>query len=274
MRHPARTALFALAALLAVAAVPASLVRAEDAEDSGDAAVQQPAEETAKALFERLEKAVNESRNAAIAAYKAAVEKEQKAAEAEGRAAVMPAYDMAAGMAAHIAEFQSAAARFAGTDDAVQFLTWLAMAARTDEAGKAALGTLLSEHLRSGAITRLVSMLPFVGRDLGPARVRSVLDSIIADNPHPDVQAQALITRSASRRSADPAAARADVERAAGLAEDAKIVARAKGILTELDHLQIGSVAPEIEGADLDGVAFKLSDYRGKVVVIDFWGDW
>ena len=33
-------------------------------------------------------------------------------------------------------------------------------------------------------------------------------------------------------------------------------------------------VAPEIEAEDLDGVNFKLSDYRGKVVVIDFWGDW
>ena len=33
-------------------------------------------------------------------------------------------------------------------------------------------------------------------------------------------------------------------------------------------------VAPDIEAPDLDGVTFKLSDYRGKVVVIDFWGDW
>ena len=32
--------------------------------------------------------------------------------------------------------------------------------------------------------------------------------------------------------------------------------------------------APDIIGHDLDGVPFKLSDYRGKVVVIDFWGDW
>lgn len=36
----------------------------------------------------------------------------------------------------------------------------------------------------------------------------------------------------------------------------------------------IGDMAPEIEGPDLDGVNFKLSDYRGKVVVLDFWGDW
>jgi cytochrome oxidase Cu insertion factor (SCO1/SenC/PrrC family) len=36
----------------------------------------------------------------------------------------------------------------------------------------------------------------------------------------------------------------------------------------------IGEVAPEIEGEDLDGTKFKLSDYRGKVVVLDFWGNW
>ena len=37
---------------------------------------------------------------------------------------------------------------------------------------------------------------------------------------------------------------------------------------------EIGNQAPEITGEDIDGVAFKLSDYRGKVVVLDFWGDW
>jgi hypothetical protein len=38
--------------------------------------------------------------------------------------------------------------------------------------------------------------------------------------------------------------------------------------------LDIGNLAPEIEGVDLDGVPFKLSDYRGKVVLLDFWGHW
>ena len=38
--------------------------------------------------------------------------------------------------------------------------------------------------------------------------------------------------------------------------------------------LPIGSVAPEIVGQDQNGVMFKLSDYRGRVVVLDFWGDW
>lgn len=32
--------------------------------------------------------------------------------------------------------------------------------------------------------------------------------------------------------------------------------------------------APEIVGKDLDGKPMKLSEFRGKVVLLDFWGDW
>jgi cytochrome oxidase Cu insertion factor (SCO1/SenC/PrrC family) len=38
--------------------------------------------------------------------------------------------------------------------------------------------------------------------------------------------------------------------------------------------LAVGNLAPDIVGSDLDGNEFKLSDYRGKVVMLDFWGDW
>ena len=38
--------------------------------------------------------------------------------------------------------------------------------------------------------------------------------------------------------------------------------------------VHIGDLAPEIEGADVNGDRFKLSDYKGKVVVLDFWGNW
>ncbi len=48
----------------------------------------------------------------------------------------------------------------------------------------------------------------------------------------------------------------------------------ANSCLFEIRNLSIGKVAPEIAGQDVDGVDFKLTDYRGKVVVIDFWGDW
>jgi peroxiredoxin len=38
--------------------------------------------------------------------------------------------------------------------------------------------------------------------------------------------------------------------------------------------LAIGKVAPDIVGRDLDGAEFRLSDYRGRVVVLTFSGDW
>jgi hypothetical protein len=41
--------------------------------------------------------------------------------------------------------------------------------------------------------------------------------------------------------------------------------------LFAIRHLAIGKEAPDIEGPDQDGVRFKLSDYRGKVVLLYFW---
>ena len=38
--------------------------------------------------------------------------------------------------------------------------------------------------------------------------------------------------------------------------------------------LQIGKPVPEIVGQRVDGEPMRLSDFRGKVIVLDFWGDW
>jgi len=44
--------------------------------------------------------------------------------------------------------------------------------------------------------------------------------------------------------------------------------------LFDLRHLAVGKPAPDITGPDLDGKEFKLSDYRGKVILLDFWAHW
>jgi hypothetical protein len=49
---------------------------------------------------------------------------------------------------------------------------------------------------------------------------------------------------------------------------------RAEGLLFELEHLQLGMVAPDFEAIDERGERWKLSDYRGRVVLLDFWGHW
>lgn len=48
----------------------------------------------------------------------------------------------------------------------------------------------------------------------------------------------------------------------------------AKGELFEIQNLAVGKVAPEIESKDLDDKPVKLSDLRGKVVVLDIWATW
>lgn len=44
--------------------------------------------------------------------------------------------------------------------------------------------------------------------------------------------------------------------------------------LRAMPNLMIGKPAPEIESTTLDGKKAKLSDLRGKVVVLDFWATW
>jgi cytochrome oxidase Cu insertion factor (SCO1/SenC/PrrC family) len=38
--------------------------------------------------------------------------------------------------------------------------------------------------------------------------------------------------------------------------------------------VDIGKPAPDIVGVDADGKQFRLSEYRGKVVLLDFWASW
>ena len=55
---------------------------------------------------------------------------------------------------------------------------------------------------------------------------------------------------------------------------DAGEAKRAEGRIFRYTNLAVGKTAPDFETVDPDGNAFKLSDYKGKVTVIDFWGFW
>ena len=49
---------------------------------------------------------------------------------------------------------------------------------------------------------------------------------------------------------------------------------RAEGAINRIKFLSVGKVAPDFEATDQDGKTFKLSEYRGQVIVLDFWGFW
>jgi thiol-disulfide isomerase/thioredoxin len=48
----------------------------------------------------------------------------------------------------------------------------------------------------------------------------------------------------------------------------------AKDLLFVLTNLSVGCKALDMVGEDIVGKSFKLSDYRGKVTVVYFWGSW
>jgi hypothetical protein len=68
----------------------------------------------------------------------------------------------------------------------------------------------------------------------------------------------------------------ADLEAALNLfvKDHQPLVESAEGQLFVMRNLQVGKTAPDITANDLAGVEFSLSDYRGKIVFLDFWGDW
>jgi hypothetical protein len=103
---------------------------------------------------------------------------------------------------------------------------------------------------------------------------KDFLNEVLAKNPHDKVRAAASLSLGRILSPNDPQQAEKhfqDVIDKYGTDDQKEL---AKGELFKMHNLAIGKVAPEIEGEDVDGKKFKLSDYRGKVVVLDFWGDW
>ncbi len=187
---------------------------------------------------------------------------------------------------AFLPRFQEEAKKYADTEDAVQFLTWVVMNAGVDnKAVSAALETMVSDHMESPGWANLAPRLASMARAIGEERVAEVTAMLLAENEQPEVQSQILFTRASvvfrnlSRGRVEVSeeqkqAAMADMTRVLELTSDERLRSRAKGTVFEATYLQVGMVAPDIVGPDIDGVEFKLSDYRGKVVMLDFWGDW
>ena len=94
---------------------------------------------------------------------------------------------------------------------------------------------------------------------------KAVVDRLLESGPDP-------LRAEAERLLEDVAANYSDVNRPYGT--NGTLADLGKSELFEIRYLAVGKIAPDIEGVDVAGKKFKLSDYRGKVVVIDFWGDW
>ena len=180
-----------------------------------------------------------------------------------------------------VARFTAGARTHAGTPGAVPFLIWLVRNTRGEEV----LGhvhTLMDGHVTDPRIRLAVARIAGIRQDLGAQKSRELLDKVIAKSPHPDVRAQARFTRASgyvgtrALERSEPLRQLAirDLKQVLSDKSVASLQRLAKGLLFEAENLEPGLKAPDIQGEDLDGIAFKLSDYAGKVILLDFWGDW
>ena len=155
------------------------------------------------------------------------------------------------------AEFLEAAARYASTDDALPFLGWILQNAPRNDQAHAAAVAAVDKHAvvavdglrRSGTANAAAkTLLTEQTKIVRTLKYGTVTDAVFAETL-------------------------SNLKVVAELG-DRDTLELAEKMIFKLERLQLGARVPEIAAADLDGVDFKLSDYRGKVVVIDFWGDW
>jgi len=154
---------------------------------------------------------------------------------------------------------------------AADALVWAARRSYYDKSvGPQAIALLKENHLESEKLGNACQMLAYNNSKEN----RDFLNAVIEKNPHDNVKGAASLALGQMLAGDSPAEAEkhfnAVIEKYGSKSQKES----AKGELFEMHNLAIGKVAPDIEGEDVDGKKFKLSDYRGKVVVIDFWGDW
>lgn len=165
--------------------------------------------------------------------------------------------------------------------DVIRGVAWLVIQASSTPEGQEALTLLGDQYAASAGIAEAVKRLEYQPLETAEPILAKVRES----NPHNEEKAAATFALGMIhfRRSAQhPDSA----EQAAALFQQVvtefpsiriqgfPLANEASQMLFEMTHLAEGGEAPEIEGMDATGTAFKLSDYRGKHVVLCFWGGW
>lgn len=166
-------------------------------------------------------------------------------------------------------------------------LVWLAQNAQFKYEGKKEIsakklelfGKLIEKH---GSAEWAEQIVPLVMREkkyFGMQEMDKLLSQLKSTSKSRDVQAAAIdgLTNVLTGTSAGAAEQKRVEEYKAELVRDYQgthVVERMNAEEFKANRLVVGKPVPDIEAKDIEGVAFKLSDYKGKVVLLDFWGFW
>ncbi len=178
--------------------------------------------------------------------------------------------------------FRALAYEASGTETAAGAWVWVGRLAaqnqRHDEA-REALEILVNDHLTSPRLAEVAADLRYGAQGYGRESAEKALRAIREGSPHADAKAAAQFSLAALLMDTGEERAKAEakdllVELRDRMSDAGPWKDRAAGMLFELERLQVGMIAPDFETVDQDGAKWKLADYRGKVVILDFWGIW
>jgi hypothetical protein len=137
---------------------------------------------------------------------------------------------------------------------------------------------LIDRFVERKELTPLATWLPM---DENPDWAAKHLRRLMEKNPDDVVKFNAKFGLASTLKNTDEAAQpeaeklfQSIIDEAADAPTKKQLADQAKEELSEMKVRGLGKPAPEIVGDDLDSKAFKLSDYKGKVVLLDFWGFW
>lgn len=166
-----------------------------------------------------------------------------------------------------------------GTDVAAEALVWAMGLGLEPNMQSNVLKLLLENHLQSESLGDVCFNL------YGGPATDEFLKELVEKSPHDAVKGKALFQRASIAKDSS----KGEEGEKAALALFEQVIESYSGVdhpwggtlgdmarsnVFELENLGIGKICPEITGADADGVEFKLTDYKGKVVFLDFWGFW
>jgi hypothetical protein len=160
------------------------------------------------------------------------------------------------------------------------------------KARREAAALIMKHHVASPGVG---DAAPFLFGD-DPEAVKKFIQAVVEHNPNKEDQGKALFVLARQAKQQASHGNLGEAEKAKALEEATKayetIQAKyadvkgfrgktlgqsAEGQLAAIRNaakLAVGKEVLELAGEDLEGKAFQLSDYRGKVVLLDFWAHW
>lgn len=179
-------------------------------------------------------------------------------------------------------QYLAAAKEFATTDRAPLFLQWVILegAVHDPDAARDALMTMARDHGQARELGDVIGRLSEIEAVVGAAATSEFVEALVEHGANPDQVARITLDRHAAaiEGAALDSQAYADARRALVAAAESgvsdPVADHIRGMIDQRETFGVGAKALDIAGVDLDGVAFALSDYHGKVVFLDFWGDW